>query len=150
MPLPRDPFVPTVYEMLGGGARPRRRFASRLGEGGDLFGGGVSAASLAAWLVPRRRSGSLIAFTAYAWLLRNAPISQVVTHQYVNPLVAIALGALFLGETLDATTAIGALIVIGAVFATVRSESRAVVPTPGGRRSVGRRGTRRSARGRGK
>jgi drug/metabolite transporter (DMT)-like permease len=58
------------------------------------------------------------------WLLRNAPISQVVTHQYVNPLVAIALGSLLLGESLDATTAVGAVIVIGAVFATVRSESR--------------------------
>ena len=88
---------------------------------------GVSAASFAAWLY-LAVAGSLIAFTAYAWLLRNAPISQVVTHQYVNPLVAIALGALLLGETLDATTAVGALIVIGAVFVTVRSESRAPEP----------------------
>ena len=40
----------------------------------------------------------MIGFTAYAWLLRVAPISLVVTHQYVNPLVAIALGMLFLGE----------------------------------------------------
>ncbi len=47
-----------------------------------------------------------------------------MTHQYVNPLVAIALGSLLLGETLDATTAAGAVVVIGAVFATVRSESR--------------------------
>ena len=36
--------------------------------------------------------GSLVGFTAYAWLLAVAPISLVVTHQYVNPLVAIALG----------------------------------------------------------
>ena len=42
--------------------------------------------------------GSLIAFTAYAWLLSNAPISQVATYAYVNPVVAIALGALFVDE----------------------------------------------------
>jgi drug/metabolite transporter (DMT)-like permease len=121
LPLPRDAFVATVYEMLGGGA-VLAVAALMLGEGGDV-GDGVSAASLAAWLY-LTVAGSLIAFTAYAWLLRNAPISQVVTHQYVNPLVAIVLGALLLGETFDATTALGALIVIGAVFATVRSESR--------------------------
>ncbi len=121
LPLPRDAFVTTVYEMLGGGA-VLVAVALALGEGGSLADG-ASAASLAAWLY-LVVAGSLIAFSAYAWLLRNAPISQVVTHQYVNPLVAIVLGALLLGETLDATTALGALIVIGAVFATVRSESR--------------------------
>jgi drug/metabolite transporter (DMT)-like permease len=87
----------------------------------------VSAASFAAWLY-LAVFGSLIAFTAYAWLLQNAPISQVVTHQYVNPLVAIVLGAVVLGETFDTTTIIGALIVIGAVFATIRSESRTTTP----------------------
>ena len=122
MPLPQNPFVATVYEMLGGGA-VLVVAALALGEAGDISPDGVSAASLAAWLY-LAIAGSLIAFTAYAWLLHHAPISQVVTHQYVNPLVAIALGALLLGETLDITTAIGALIVIGAVFATIRSESR--------------------------
>jgi drug/metabolite transporter (DMT)-like permease len=122
LPLPRDPFVATAYEMLGGGA-VLVLGALALGEGGDLARAEISPASLAAWLY-LVVAGSLIAFTAYAWLLRNAPISQVVTHQYVNPLVAIALGSLLLGETLDAMTAVGAVIVIGAVFATVRSESR--------------------------
>jgi drug/metabolite transporter (DMT)-like permease len=122
LPLPADPFVATAYEMLGGGA-VLVLAALALGEGGDLSRATVSSASLAAWLY-LVVAGSLVGFTAYAWLLRNAPISQVVTHQYVNPLVAIALGSLFLGEALDATTAVGAAVVIGAVFATVRSESR--------------------------
>jgi drug/metabolite transporter (DMT)-like permease len=124
--LPEDTFVATVYEMLGGGT-VLVAVALVHGEGGEL--GGVSAASFAAWLY-LALFGSLVAFTAYAWLLHNAPISQVVTHQYVNPLVAIVLGAVVLGETFDATTIIGALVVIGAVFATIRSESRppAVVP----------------------
>ena len=123
--LPADTFVATVYEMLGGGA-VLVVAALLLGEGSELTDG-VSAASLAAW-VYLAVFGSLLAFTAYAWLLRNAPISQVVTHQYVNPLVAIALGSIVLGETLDALTVVGALIVIGAVFMTVRSEARARPP----------------------
>jgi drug/metabolite transporter (DMT)-like permease len=128
--LPTDTFVATVYEMLGGGA-VLVVAALLLGEGGELADG-VSAASLAAW-VYLALFGSLIAFTAYAWLLRNAPISQVVTHQYVNPLVAIVLGSVVLGETFDLLTVIGGLIVIGAVFVTVRSEARArpnVAPEP--------------------
>lgn len=128
LPLPEDAFVATVYEMLGGGA-VLVVAALAFGEGGDVSAAGTSAASLAAWLY-LVVAGSLVAFTAYAWLLHHAPISQVVTHQYVNPLVAISLGALLLGETLDLWTAIGALIVIGAVFATVRSESRQAVQTP--------------------
>ena len=90
--------------MLGGGA-VLVVAALALGEGGELAGG-VSAASFAAWLY-LAIFGSLVAFTAYAWLLQNAPISQVVTHQYVNPLVAIVLGAVVLGETFDATTILG-------------------------------------------
>ncbi len=128
LPLPRDAFVATVYEMLGGGA-VLVVGALALGEGGDISAAEVSAASLGAWLY-LVVAGSLVAFTAYAWLLQNAPISQVVTHQYVNPLVAIGLGALILGETLDATTAIGAVIVIGAVFATIRSESQQTEQPP--------------------
>ena len=66
--------------------------AVALGEPGQLDGGSFTAASVSAWfyLVV---AGSLVGFSAYAWLLR-APISLVVTHQYVNPLVAIALGML--------------------------------------------------------
>ena len=67
--------------------------------------------------------GSLVGFTAYAWLLRVAPISLVVTHQYVNPLVAIALGMLFLGERPSPWTLAGALVVIAAVYIAVRAES---------------------------
>lgn len=124
MPLPPDPFVATVYEMIGGGLALVVASLA-LGEGSDVAVSAISGASLAAWLY-LAVFGSLVAFTAYAWLLHHAPISQVVTHQYVNPLVAIALGSVFLGETLDAATAFGALVVIGAVFATIRSESRPI------------------------
>ena len=51
-----------------------------------------------------RSSARSSASRAYAWLIRNAPISKVVTHQYVNPVVAIALGALFLDERLTVSS----------------------------------------------
>ena len=142
MPLPPDPFVSTVYQMLGAGL-VLVVAALVFGEWNDISAADVSAASVAAWLY-LAIAGSLIAFTAYAWLLRNAPISQVVTHQYVNPLVAIVLGAVLLGESLDATTAVGALIVIGGVFATIRSESRAAPSPP---QTVRQPGATAAARG---
>lgn len=136
--LPADPFVATVYEMLGGGVALVAA-ALALGEWRDVHAEALSGAPLAAWayLVI---AGSVVGFTAYAWLLRNAPISQVVTHQYVNPVVAIVLGALLLGEQLTATTALGALVVVGAVFATVRHEGRAAAASARSP-SAGARGT---------
>jgi drug/metabolite transporter (DMT)-like permease len=85
---------------------------------------GFTLESVAAWLY-LAVFGSLVGFTAYAWLLRNAPISKVVTHQYVNPLVAIALGALLLNEQLTLAIGIGAALIVGSVFVAVRSENRA-------------------------
>ena len=80
--------------------------------------------AVAAWLY-LAIVGSLVAFSAYAWLMKNAPISTVVTHQYVNPVVAIALGALFLGERLSIAVAIGAALIVGSVFVAVRQEGAA-------------------------
>ena len=111
----------TVYEMLGGGS-VLTVAALALGQGGELAATRSSRArSQPGYTSPSR--APLIGFTAYAWLLRNAPISQVVTHQYVNPLVAIVLGAVLLGETLDATTPLGALI--GSAPCSRRSGARA-------------------------
>ena len=126
LPLPADPFVATVYEMLGGGIA---LLALGLVVGEDVHRSSFAASPLLAWLY-LVTAGSLVAFTAYAWLLRHAPISQVVTHQYVNPLVAIALGALVLDERLTTTTLAGAAIVVAAVFVTVRHETRPPTPLP--------------------
>ncbi len=48
--------------------------------------------------------GSLLAFSCYVWLLRNARVSLVATYAYVNPVVAVILGAAFLGEAVTART----------------------------------------------
>jgi drug/metabolite transporter (DMT)-like permease len=57
--------------------------------------------------------------------MKNAPISTVVTHQYVNPVVAIALGALVLGERLTVAIGVGAALIVGSVFVAVRQENAA-------------------------
>ncbi len=121
--LPRDPFVATVIEMLAGGL-VLLILGSALGEWSDVTRDALQPGPIAAWAY-LAVAGSMIGFTAYAWLLRVAPISQVVTHQYVNPLVAVVLGAAILGERPTAFTAVGAVLIVGAVIVTVSRESRA-------------------------
>jgi drug/metabolite transporter (DMT)-like permease len=61
--------------------------------------------------------GSLIAFSAYAWLLKNVRISTVATYAFVNPVVAVALGAMFLDEAIGWTMIVaGGAIVVAVVF----------------------------------
>ena len=67
-----------------------------------------------------------VALAAYHYALTHLPISTVVTHQYVNPVVALALGALVLGETLQTLEVVGAALVVGAVFAIVQAERSGV------------------------
>jgi drug/metabolite transporter (DMT)-like permease len=121
LPLPGDGLVATTWEMLGGGVF-LLLLGAATGELRTMDASAFSLESVAAWLY-LAVFGTLVAFTAYAWLLRNAPISQVVTHQYVNPLVAIALGALLLGEHITLLTALGAALIVGSVFVAVRQES---------------------------
>ena len=118
--VPGDPFVASVYEMAFGGTFLMIS-AAVFGEYGDLGSGTFALDSVLAWLY-LVVMGSVIGFTAYAWLLRVAPISLVVTHQYVNPLVAIALGMAFLGERPSPWTLAGAALVIGAVYVAIRAE----------------------------
>jgi len=67
--------------------------------------------------------GSVVAFTAYTWLLRNAPVSKVVTYTYVNPVIAIILGTLFRDESITVTVVAGAVVIVASVAAVLRTES---------------------------
>jgi drug/metabolite transporter (DMT)-like permease len=120
MRLPGDPFVVAVHEMLIGGA-----VLVVLGlAGGERFDpAAYSARSWAAWgyLV---LFGSVVAFSAYSWLLQSAATSLVATYAYVNPLVAVFLGWLILAEPVTPPTLAGGLIVVLAVAVVVRSEFR--------------------------
>lgn len=120
LPLPEDGFVATTWEMLCAGAFLLALGAAR-GELGTVDPAGFSLESIVAWLY-LGVFGTLIGFTAYVWLLGNAPISKVVTHQYVNPLVAIVLGAALLDEQLSVATGLGAALIVGSVFVAVRQE----------------------------
>jgi drug/metabolite transporter (DMT)-like permease len=98
-PLPPDPFATTVVEMAAGGAT-MVALGSIGGEWGRLDLGAVHAS---AWLAFGYLVvvGSAVAYSAYVWLLARAPVSLVTTYAYVNPAVAVALGALFLDEPLS-------------------------------------------------
>ena len=73
--------------------------------------------------------GSLIGFTAYAWLIRNVRTSVVSTYAYVNPVVAVTLGAVFLSEGIGATTLVAGAAIVLAVVLIVRGRS-APAPAP--------------------
>lgn len=112
-PLPRRSLVGTGMESLMGGAL-LGVVGLATGEAARFHPGAVSAASwlALAYLVVM---GTIVAFSAYAWVLRNARTSLVSTYAYVNPAVAVALGWLILGEPLSGRTLIGGAVIVGAV-----------------------------------
>ena len=121
LPLPEDALVATTFEMLAGGLI---LLPVGLAQQPDL--GSISGKSLAAFLY-LVVAGSLIGYTAYVWLLHHVALGTVATYAYVNPVVAIALGALFLDESLTTRVLVGAAIVLGSVAIVVRTETEAAV-----------------------
>jgi drug/metabolite transporter (DMT)-like permease len=121
LPLPKDPFVSTATQMLTGGlVLATAGFVS-----GESIGGIEPTAEAIGAFVYLVVAGSLLAFTAYVWLLANAPISKVATYAYVNPVVAIFLGWLILSERITAITLVGAAIIVASVAFIVRKETQA-------------------------
>ncbi|MFG2710164.1 EamA family transporter [Streptomyces goshikiensis] len=121
--LPANPFTGSAYQMLAGGTADVLVGLIR-GEHHGLDPAGYSTSSWLAlgYLVV---FGSLMAFTAYVWLLRSAPLSLVATYAYVNPVVAVALGALILDEALTWPILLGGAIVVAAVCVIVSTERKA-------------------------
>ena len=105
------------------------------GEAGRTHLNHVSASSLFAfaYLIV---FGSLIAYSAYIWLLHHVSATAVSTYAYVNPLVAVALGAIVLGEAVTGLTAVAGLMIVAAVALILTSRARprdgavAKVPEP--------------------
>jgi len=79
--------------------------------------------------------GSLVGFTAYAFLLRHTRAAVATSYAYVNPVVAIFLGIAMGGEHLDATSAVGGLIVLAAVLLVSQGKRPKVVERQGPRRA---------------
>ena len=111
--LPSSSLLSTGMEMLMGGVGLYLA-GTITGEWHQLVLANVTTRS---WLglVFLTIFGSMVGFSAYAWLLRNAPVSLVATYAYVNPLVAILLGSLFAQETLTVHILLATLVIIGSV-----------------------------------
>lgn len=134
--LPPEPLAVTVGQMVGGSLA---MLAAGLLRGERLHPSAVTGPSLAAlaYLVV---FGSLVAFTAYSWLLGAAPVSTVSTYAYVNPVVAVLLGALVAGEKVTATGLAGGAVTVLAVAIVVSEQGRRRYPP------VERQGRVRSSR----
>ena len=113
-------FMASAMQMLCGGAMLT---GASLFMGDWQHVGTVSAKSIAAvaYLVI---FGSLIAYSAYLWLLRNEPASRVATHVFVNPMIAVFLGWFFAGEELSFNMAIAAALIILSVVMTIYANKR--------------------------
>jgi drug/metabolite transporter (DMT)-like permease len=121
-PMPADPFATTVVEMAAGGAT-MVLLGSIGGEWGrlELAAVGTSSWLAFAYLVV---VGSLAGYSTYVWLLARAPLSLATTYAYVNPAVAVALGAFFLDEPLTTSVLVGGAVIIAAVALVITAESR--------------------------
>jgi drug/metabolite transporter (DMT)-like permease len=122
LPLPPSKVMSSGVQMLAGGAQ--LAFAAAvLGEFHNFH---PSAVSRAAWfsLLYLIVAGSIIAFTAYVWLIHHESPTKVGTYAYVNPVVAVLLGYFFGGESLGLRTVLGALFVLISVVLITTAGSR--------------------------
>jgi drug/metabolite transporter (DMT)-like permease len=108
-----DTLLISAVQMLAGGALMLGT-GSLLGEWPVLLTRPVSTTSVAAFAY-LTVVGGLVGFSTYAWLLRHASPPAVSTYAYVNPLVAVLLGWLAVGESVDARVLAAAVLVVGAV-----------------------------------
>jgi drug/metabolite transporter (DMT)-like permease len=74
--------------------------------------------------------GALVGYTAYIFLLRHCEPAKVATYAYVNPIVAVILGALFAGEKLSPRTALAAGLIIGSVALVITVQQTRSKPVP--------------------
>lgn len=120
LPVPGNPFVASVWEMVLGGSLLLTAGLLR----GELRGFALADVTPQAWLalVYLVLIGSLVGFSAYIWLLENAPISLTATYAYVNPVVAVLLGAALLAEPITAAILAGGGVVVLGVFLVVSTE----------------------------
>jgi drug/metabolite transporter (DMT)-like permease len=113
MPAPASPLVGSAMEMLTGGV-VLTGLAAATGELARIDPAHVSAQSLLA-LLYLIGPGSLLALTCYVIALRRLPTAAVSTYAYVNPVVAVSLGALLLGERPTLATLLGGVVVVASV-----------------------------------
>jgi drug/metabolite transporter (DMT)-like permease len=121
-PLPKSPLMVTAMQMLCGGVLLLLSGAVS-GEGARLDLENVSLRSMIS-LGYLTVFGSLVAFSAYVWLLRVSTPAKVSTYAFVNPVVAVALGFVFAGEPLTPRTMVAAAVIVTAVVLITRKRRR--------------------------
>jgi drug/metabolite transporter (DMT)-like permease len=124
-PASKSPILASGMQLLAGGS-------SLLLVGtlmGEWTGFEISVVSRHSWfaLAYLLVFGSLIAFTAYSWLLKNARPAMVATYAYVNPVVAVILGWAIAGESFTGRTLLGAGVIVGSVVLITSQTSEAIV-----------------------
>jgi drug/metabolite transporter (DMT)-like permease len=112
-----DPLVASGWQMLSAGIIDAVA-ALALGQHHRAVWNGTGIAAIAYLII----FGSWVGYSAYIWLLRHVPTSKVATYAYVNPVVAVFLGWLFLGESIDPYIVAGAAIIVPAVALVTRAE----------------------------
>lgn len=120
--LPPAPLFVSGGQMVTGGAL-MLLLGLVVGEARGFSLASVSARSwIAYWYLVT--FGSLVAFTAYSWLLRNVSPARASTYAYVNPLVAVFLGWAIAGEAVSPRTLIAAAVIVGGVAMITISKAR--------------------------
>ena len=111
-------FVAAAWEMVIAGVFS---WVLLVGTGGSLMHVAWSRQAVwsVAWLVT---FGSLVGYTAYIYLLEHVPVAKVSTYAYINPIVAVLLGAALLGERLHAIEYAGMAFILGAVYLVTSSK----------------------------
>jgi drug/metabolite transporter (DMT)-like permease len=124
-PASKSPILASGMQLLAGGSALLLAGTLR----GEWTGFEISVVSRNSWfaLVYLLVFGSLIAFTAYSWLLKNARPAMVATYAYVNPVVAVILGWAIAGESFTGRTLLGAGVIVGSVVLITSQTSEAVV-----------------------
>ena len=122
-----SPFLSSAQTMLCGGSLMIIAGLAR-GETRGFDFRQLTALSLGAF-VYLVLIGAIVGYTAYIWLLRHCDPAKVATYAYVNPVVAVLLGAFFAGETLTGRTALAAAVIIGSVALVITAQqTRQKVP----------------------
>jgi drug/metabolite transporter (DMT)-like permease len=120
---PSDPTRAIAIQMLAGSA-VMAVIGLVVGDWARFDPAAVSSASLLS-IVYLAGVGSIIGYTAYIWLLRNAPLAQIGTYAYVNPVVAIFLGAWLANEPITPRTVVASVVILVAVAMIVTVRGRA-------------------------
>jgi drug/metabolite transporter (DMT)-like permease len=131
LPLPASKPMSSAAQMTCGGVLLALTSTAL----GEFRGFHPQTVSRAAWiaLAYLTVAGSIIAFTAYVWLIHHESPTRVGTYAYVNPVIAVALGYFFAGEAVGARTLLGTLLVLVSVIVitTMPAKQRATAEIEG-------------------